>query len=222
MRVFESLQAVLIPKNPDPGVVSTSDYVTKHVTQFNMCGHALPPDRVSSLASSLPSLLSLKGLNLTDSNIDSEAAVRLAPSIACFNSLESLYLSKNNMGPAGVAAIAPNLKGLTNLIFLELNGNGFGSLGAVHLSGSLQYLINLEMLCLMDNGFGDAGISALAEPLGKLIHLEVHHIQCIGHDHCFCLSGSIVKVTTCLCSQHVVTKCLCSLSKSNTHRIKLL
>ena len=195
MRVFESLQAQLKPQNPDPSVDSTSDYATMHVMCLNMNMKALQPVDMSRLTSSLTSLLSPKTLCLDQCRMGSEGAVRLAPSIACLSDLESLCLCTNDMGPAGLAAIAPNLEGLTNLRFLGLGGNRLGSLGAVHLSRSLSRLVNLEDLWLEDNGFGDAGISALAEPLGKLIHLEVLHIQCIGHDHCFCVSRCTVKVT---------------------------
>lgn len=144
----------------DKGVKALATGHLLGLTSLNLQSNSIGSKGVIYISSYFKSL---KTLNLSHNNIDSEAASALANGY--LSNLNALYLEGNKLGPKGAQALSSG--NLTSLAILDLTANALGDEGARALSEG--NLISLTNLSLGANGISDEGVGYLYK--GNIINL---------------------------------------------------
>ncbi|KAL2101883.1 hypothetical protein ACEWY4_003644 [Coilia grayii] len=130
-------------------------------------GPSIGPVVFPKLAQILPSLGSLKHLDLEKNMIGDSGAWLLAGVLPSLSSLKMLNLSQNSIGDKGLEKLAPALAAAPSLQSLSLYNNMIAESGAERLA-----LVLPEMQFLMDldvgfNNFTDVGAQKLSDSLKR-------------------------------------------------------
>ncbi len=115
----------------------------------------------------------LKELDLSWSDISSDAAIAIAAGLEYCKSLKRLDLTSNKIGDSGVKEISKRLKFCEKLVNVSLQSNMISSDGAIVLVKGLKFSKNsLQSMDLSENQLGDDGAKALGECLGHCRKLQ--------------------------------------------------
>ena len=155
----------------------------EHLSTLDLSGNNKHgADLANLLASVLPSLSSLRCLNLNDARIGPRGTKVLVTALSRTKDLKELYMSGCRMGFFGTKAIGA--VGLPlGLTWLDISNNAIGDDGVWQLTSSLAMLKNLTRLNLSSNEMGDDAateIARLLPMLEQLQHLDLSKNRDIG------------------------------------------
>ncbi|XP_060072073.1 leucine-rich repeat-containing protein 74A-like [Ylistrum balloti] len=119
---------------------------------------------------------SLRVLDLSHNDLESEGGQHLGPAIAANDTLEILDISWNHLAYDGIKAIADGLKENTSIKTLNLSWNGIGDEGALCVVQAANMNETLEVLQMDANRIGPIGLSNLLKQLASnkvLLELKI-------------------------------------------------
>ena len=137
---------------------------------FGRCG--LGDDGARKIAASLPSLVNLQRLDLTDNQIGAEGAKSIAASLPSLVNLQGLDLTHNQIGADGAKAIAASLPSVPQHTVTRLLSNKIGVDLARAIESWVPSLANLIDLHLGLNQLSDVGVLSLAEAVRHSVSLK--------------------------------------------------
>ncbi|XP_021351725.1 leucine-rich repeat-containing protein 74A-like isoform X1 [Mizuhopecten yessoensis] len=104
---------------------------------------------------------SLRVLDLSHNNLETEGGQHLGPAIAANDTIEILDISWNHLAYDGIKAVAEGLKENTSIKTLNVSWNGIGDEGAVCLVQAATINETLEVLQMDANRIGPIGLANL-------------------------------------------------------------
>lgn len=108
---------------------------------------------------------SLRVLDLSHNELETDGGKHLGPAIAANDTLETLDLSWNHLAYDGIKAVAEGLKENTSIKKLNVSWNGIGDDGALCVVQAATINETLEMLHMDANRIGPQGLSKVLKNL---------------------------------------------------------
>lgn len=151
-------------------------------TTGTLAGAEVYNEGAVALAAYLPSLLSLRVLNVGGCGLTIEGLRSFAGCLPHLHSLEHLTLKYNLMFVAGCAVLLPALTALKSLEVLSLRGCALGCSGSAALSLELPRMRQLKELDLAENGLRYVHTLECwySSPCGVLTGLHSHLVSPIS------------------------------------------
>ena len=134
-------------------------------------------DGAIALAKILPSLTSLKILDINSTQLNDTQMIALAGGLQEVSGLEKLMMYNNQIGLKGVQALTKILPRLIRLKVLNIRDSQLNDTQMIALADGLQEASALENLIIDNNPIGLKGAEALAKILPRLIRLKVLNIR---------------------------------------------
>ncbi|XP_069116347.1 leucine-rich repeat-containing protein 74A-like isoform X3 [Argopecten irradians] len=119
---------------------------------------------------------SLRVLDLSHNNFETEGGQHLGPALAANDTIEILDISWNHLSSKGVEAVAQGLKENTSIKTLNVSWNGIGDDGALFLVQAANVNETLEVLQMDANRIGPDGLTNLLQELASnkvLLELKI-------------------------------------------------
>ena len=140
------------------------------------CNDDLTGTIVTTEAVSLPSLVTLTKLSISNNNITDEAADDIATAISCNIHLQELNLSHNDLQASGAIKIARSLQKLSSLIKLYINHNNISHEAADDIAAAISSNVCLQELNLGGNHFQALGAIKVSKALQSIVTLTKLYI----------------------------------------------
>ena len=135
------------------------------------CNNSLTGTIVTTEAVSLPSLVTLTKLSISNNNITDEAADDIATAISCNIHLQELNLSHNDLQASGAIKIARSLQKLSSLIKLYINHNNISHEAADDIAAAISSNVCLQELNLGSNHLQALGAIKIGKALQSIVTL---------------------------------------------------
>ena len=157
--------------------ITTTILYNSQIEELDVCDSNLQPEGAIKIAKSLQHICTLKKLYISNNNITDKAADDIGAAISCNVHLQELSIDGNNIQASGATVIAKSLQNLSKLTKLYIDNNDITDEAADDIGAAISCNVHLQEFSIGGNNIQASGATVIAKSLQNLSKLTKLYID---------------------------------------------